>query len=219
MGVSPRDQVGAADLRRDRVRDRAVTCARTRYAKDVARGGLPTALPLARANARVRGQARDARTGRRAGVWRRDRLQASLLVLWSTGVSCVVPRDGARMACSFVEGSTRRIRIRRWLRGKDGKVRRSLGFASVRSLVWKPLQTGTLSERTRTGANGRWHLPCRRSRVRVPSSALRKPPQKRGFLRGRTFKPTTCTRKRKREVPGQGAVQRRELRRRDARPE
>jgi len=49
----------------------------------------------------------------------------------------------------------------------------SLAFARVRSLRPKPLQTASLSERARTGANGRSHLPCRRSRVRVPSSALR----------------------------------------------
>jgi hypothetical protein len=39
----------------------------------------------------------------------------------------------------------------------------------------KPLQTGGFSERERTGANVRQHLPCRRSWVRVPSSALEKP--------------------------------------------
>src|SRR6266536_6372606 len=60
------------------------------------------------------------------------------------------------------------------LRGKDGKVGRSLGFVRVRSLARKRLQTAGLSERARTGANGRWLLPCRRSRVRVPSSALGK---------------------------------------------
>jgi hypothetical protein len=58
------------------------------------------------------------------------------------------------------------------LRGKDGKVRRSLGFACVRSRAWNALQTDGLSERARTGANGRSHLPCRRSWVRVPSSAF-----------------------------------------------
>src|SRR5215216_3011117 len=60
-------------------------------------------------------------------------------------------------------------------RGKDGKVRRSLGFACVRSPARKPLQTGGLSERARTGATGRSHLPCRRSWVRVPSSASKTP--------------------------------------------
>jgi hypothetical protein len=51
-------------------------------------------------------------------------------------------------------------------------------FARVRagSLArTKILQTNELSERARTGANGRSHLPCRRSWVRVPSSALTKP--------------------------------------------
>jgi hypothetical protein len=67
-------------------------------------------------------------------------------------------------------------------RGKNGKVRRSLGFACVRSLRPKPLQTSSLSERARTGANGRAHLPCRRSRVRVPSSALRKPRKSGAFV-------------------------------------
>jgi hypothetical protein len=57
-------------------------------------------------------------------------------------------------------------------RGKNGKVRRSLGFGCVRSSDRKSPQTASLSERERTGANGRSHLPCRRSRVRVPSSAL-----------------------------------------------
>jgi hypothetical protein len=49
-------------------------------------------------------------------------------------------------------------------------------FARVRSrspAAREPLETGGLSERARTGANGREHLPCRRSRVRVPSSASR----------------------------------------------
>jgi hypothetical protein len=48
-------------------------------------------------------------------------------------------------------------------------------FARVRSrspAAREPLETGGLTERARTGANGREHLPCRRSWVRVPSSAL-----------------------------------------------
>jgi hypothetical protein len=49
-------------------------------------------------------------------------------------------------------------------------------FARVRrrSLAQaKSLQTAWLSEQPRTCANARWHLPCRRSGVRVPSSALK----------------------------------------------
>jgi hypothetical protein len=42
--------------------------------------------------------------------------------------------------------------VRRTIRGKDGKVRRSLGFAPVRSLVWIASQTPCLSERSRTVA-------------------------------------------------------------------
>jgi hypothetical protein len=49
---------------------------------------------------------------------------------------------------------------------------RSFGFARVRSPQSKPLQTTGFGELTRTGANARQPLPCRRSRVRVPSSAL-----------------------------------------------
>jgi hypothetical protein len=49
----------------------------------------------------------------------------------------------------------------------------SFGFAAVRSPELKSLQTGGSSERARTGANARQLLPCRRSWVRVPSSALK----------------------------------------------
>jgi hypothetical protein len=48
-------------------------------------------------------------------------------------------------------------------------------FVRVRSgslAQTKTPETAGLSERVRTGANGRSHLPCRRSRVRVPSSAF-----------------------------------------------
>ncbi len=55
------------------------------------------------------------------------------------------------------------------LRGKDGKVRRSLGFGRVRSLARKPCKQ-PLERTGANGANGRSHLPCSRSRVRVPSS-------------------------------------------------
>jgi hypothetical protein len=54
-----------------------------------------------------------------------------------------------------------------------GCTRRSFGFAAVRSLDTKPLETRRFSEHARTGANARHPLPCRRSRVRVPSSASR----------------------------------------------
>jgi hypothetical protein len=57
--------------------------------------------------------------------------------------------------------------------GCNGCIRRSLGFAAVRSPDLKSLQTGGLSERAGTGANARQVLPCRRSWVRVPSSALK----------------------------------------------
>jgi hypothetical protein len=57
--------------------------------------------------------------------------------------------------------------------GCNGCTRRSLGFAAVRSLDPKPLQTGGFGELNRTGANARQSLPCRRSWVRVPSSALK----------------------------------------------
>ena len=65
--------------------------------------------------------------------------------------------------------------------GCNGCTRRSLAFAAVRSLDPKPLQTGGFSEHERTGANARQPLPCRRSWVRVPSSALLESP-KRGSL-------------------------------------
>jgi len=86
-------------------------------------------------------------------------------VVYRRGTRRHPPRPGPRVR------KARRVRRRRLIRGKDGKVRRSLGFAPVRSHVRKPLQPARLSERVRTGANGRWHLPCRRSWVRVPSSA------------------------------------------------
>jgi hypothetical protein len=54
----------------------------------------------------------------------------------------------------------------------NGCRRRSLGFARVRLPEPKPLQRGSFGELKRTGANAREHLPCRRSWVRVPSSAL-----------------------------------------------
>ncbi len=57
--------------------------------------------------------------------------------------------------------------------GCNGCTRRSLGFGGVRSPAPTPLQTAGFGERKRTGANGRQPLPCRRSWVRVPSSALR----------------------------------------------
>jgi hypothetical protein len=56
-------------------------------------------------------------------------------------------------------------------------------FARVRSCSLVCMETSAnrgLSERARTGANVRAHLPCRRSRVRVPSSALERPGN-RGF--------------------------------------
>jgi hypothetical protein len=56
--------------------------------------------------------------------------------------------------------------------GCRGCTRRSLGFAAVRSFQPKPLQTEGFGEPERTGANARQPLPCRRSWVRVPSSAL-----------------------------------------------
>jgi hypothetical protein len=81
-------------------------------------------------------------------------------------------------------GEARRVRTPCLFRGKNGKVRRSLGFGLVRSFAWNPLQTAGLSERARAGANGCWHLPCRRSRVRVPSSASKDPLETAGFLMG-----------------------------------
>src|SRR5712691_10377912 len=48
-----------------------------------------------------------------------------------------------------------------------------LAFARVRSLEWNSLQTVGFGEQKRTGANARQSLPCRRSWVRVPSSALK----------------------------------------------
>jgi hypothetical protein len=63
--------------------------------------------------------------------------------------------------------------------GCNGCTRRSLGFAAVRSPNPKRLQTRRFSERERTGANARQSLPCRRSWVRVPSSA-----SKRRVVRG-----------------------------------
>jgi hypothetical protein len=87
-----------------------------------------------------------------------------------------------------LHGSARRSGFAAWAsgrRGKNGKVRRSLGFGHVRSLGRETLQSAGLSERARTRANGRSHLPCRRSWVRVPSSAPHKAPGKRGFFVGR----------------------------------
>jgi hypothetical protein len=57
--------------------------------------------------------------------------------------------------------------------GCNGCTQRSLSFAPVRSLLSKWLQTRCFSEPERTGANARQLLPCRRSWVRVPSSALK----------------------------------------------
>jgi hypothetical protein len=59
--------------------------------------------------------------------------------------------------------------------GCNGCSRRSLGFAAIRSPQQKPLQTTSFGEQERTGANARQRLPCRRSWVRVPSSALQIP--------------------------------------------
>jgi hypothetical protein len=65
--------------------------------------------------------------------------------------------------------------------GCNGCTRRSFGFAPVRSLPSKSLQTRRFSEPEQTDANARQPLPCRRSWVRVPSSAP-KTPVNRGFL-------------------------------------
>jgi hypothetical protein len=46
------------------------------------------------------------------------------------------------------------------------------GAVAFAHLNGQRCKQGGLSERARTGANGRSHLPCRRSWVRVPSSAL-----------------------------------------------
>ena len=53
----------------------------------------------------------------------------------------------------------------------NGCTQRSFGFGGVRSSKSKPLQTASFGELKRTGANARQRLPCRRSWVRVPSSA------------------------------------------------
>jgi hypothetical protein len=56
--------------------------------------------------------------------------------------------------------AARRSAVDARVRGNDGKVRRSLGFARER----QPLQPS----RREQAANGCEHLPCRRSWVRVP---------------------------------------------------
>ena len=68
------------------------------------------------------------------------------------------------------------------LRGHNGHTRCSFGFACVRFDSQNALQIGRFSEQERTGANVRPDLPCRRSRVRVPSSASRNPLEMGGFL-------------------------------------
>jgi hypothetical protein len=72
------------------------------------------------------------------------------------------------------EAATQAVRAQRSNdhNGSNGCIERSLGFASVRSLPSKPPQTTVFGELKRTGANARQPLPCRRSWVRVPSSAL-----------------------------------------------
>jgi hypothetical protein len=85
--------------------------------------------------------------------------------------------QGPRRKSAGVASAGSRHRATRVERGNDhngcnGCTRRSLGFAPVRTPDPKPLQTGGFSEHERTGANACQLLPCRRSWVRVPSSAL-----------------------------------------------
>jgi hypothetical protein len=97
----------------------------------------------------------------------RDRLTAGRQVA-TEAESAAVASAGLRYRATRVERGTDH-------NGCNGCTRCSLGFAAVRSPDPKPLQTGDFSERQRTGANARQSLPCRRSWVRVPSSASEKP--------------------------------------------
>jgi hypothetical protein len=122
---------------------------------------------------------------------RRARTHPSLGLLRAVSPSCVRSAFQAASAqlgrCSSIadpslarRGQTRSRAVgpRNRANGDDGCngcTRRSLAFVAVHSRSSKSPQTAGFGERERTGANGRQRLPCRRSWVRVPSSASRSP--------------------------------------------
>jgi len=101
------------------------------------------------------------------------------------GLVMDVPDMDAVMGAMETEAAAERDGVRRGL-ARDGRNSRrgvagAFGFGGVRSLPLEVAANERFSELTRTGANARQPLPCRRSWVRVPSSAP-KTPGNRGFL-------------------------------------
>jgi hypothetical protein len=118
------------------------------------------------------------------GVLRRNRVHLSRsspgsqddepLPVQATTAACQAVRTLAAPTVAVGLGDADRSELGARAPSLIGKVRRSLGLARVRSIVREPPQEGGLSERARACANARQPLPCRRSWVRVPSSASRR---------------------------------------------